>query len=101
GSTTSATNSYTHGGALADGTWYIRINARDSLSNQSAYSTAGTVTIDTVAPDTPEAPTTTTPTNDDTPTWTWPVPDDEGVGLADTPYEVEWSTESDFSSITD
>ncbi len=101
GSTTSATNSYTHGGSLADGTWYIRINARDTLSNQSAYSTSGVVTIDTVAPDTPDTPTTTSPTNDDTPTWTWPVPDDTGVGLADTPYEIEWSSASDFSVIED
>ncbi len=99
GSTSVASTTFTHPGPLADGTWYIRINARDTLSNQSAYSTAGSVTIDTVAPDTPDAPSTTTPTNDTTPTWTWPVPDDTGVGLAATPYEIEWSTDETFSSV--
>src|SRR5690606_12628088 len=101
GSTTSTTNSFTHSTPLADGTWYVRVSARDALNNQSGYSVTGQVTIDTVAPDAPSQPATPTPTSDDTPQWTWTEPDDNdgGVGLADEPYTIEWSQDSDFETV--
>ena len=47
---TSATNSFTHGTSLADGTWYFRVKATDAVSNDSSYSSNGTVVVDTTAP---------------------------------------------------
>lgn len=45
--TTSNTNSFTHSSSLADGTWYFRVKSNDSATNQSGYSTKGSITIDT------------------------------------------------------
>jgi hypothetical protein len=93
---TSTTNSFTHGSGLADGTWYIRVKANDAASNQSAYSSNGTVLIDTVLPSVPGTPSTTSPTNDNTPTWSWTSSTDSGVGLSATPYTVEWCQDNSF-----
>lgn len=48
--TSTGSNSYTIPLSLSDGTWYFRVAGRDSVNNVSAYSSAGSVTIDTVAP---------------------------------------------------
>jgi len=48
-SATSVSATYTHSTALADGRWYLRVIAVDSLGNESE-SVSGSVVIDTVAP---------------------------------------------------
>src|SRR3989344_3884150 len=53
-STTSADTSFTQPTSLADGTWYFRVKATDAVGNSSAYSSAGTITIDTYVPATLE-----------------------------------------------
>ena len=95
--TTSSTNSFTHSTALADGTWYVRVKAADAVGNESSYSSNGTVVIDISGPTTPGTPTSTSLTTDTTPEWTWTASTDSGVGLATTPYTVEWCTDSGFS----
>jgi hypothetical protein len=45
-SSTSTTNSFTHSTALADGTWYFRVKATDTVGNASAYSSNGSVVVD-------------------------------------------------------
>jgi CSLREA domain-containing protein len=47
---TSTTNSYIHGSALSDGTWYTRVKAIDSVNNESNYSSIGQVLIDQLIP---------------------------------------------------
>ncbi|OGC51105.1 hypothetical protein A2W32_00460 [candidate division WWE3 bacterium RBG_16_37_10] len=94
---TSATNSYTHATALAEGTWYLRVKATDVVGNVSSYSSNGTVVIDTTAPTTPGTPASTSLTTDTTPEWTWTASTDSGVGLATTPYTVDWCQDSGFS----
>jgi len=47
---TSTTNSFTHSIALADGTWYFRVQAIDKAGNTSDWSASGTDTILTVIP---------------------------------------------------
>lgn len=44
---TSNTNSFTHSIALADGTWYFKVSAKDALNHESAYSSAGPIVINT------------------------------------------------------
>jgi len=52
-SSTSATNSFTHSVELSRGLWYVRVKAKDTLNNESGYSTIGLVYINGA----PEAPT--------------------------------------------
>lgn len=47
---TSTTNSFTHSTALADGIWYFKVKAKDTLSNESSYSSNGSADINTTAP---------------------------------------------------
>jgi|GEM_PF-1700677 len=49
-SSTSSTNSFTHSQALGEGTWYFRVNAKDTLDNTSAYSSNGSVVVDLTPP---------------------------------------------------
>lgn len=42
--------SHTLSSALAEGTWYFRVRARDSLSNYSNYSASSSVVVDTTGP---------------------------------------------------
>ncbi|MBI4137987.1 MAG: peptidoglycan-binding protein, partial [Candidatus Wildermuthbacteria bacterium] len=46
----SATASFTHSTELAEGTWYFRVKAADAVSNESSYSSNGSVVVDTTAP---------------------------------------------------
>src|SRR5690606_34361872 len=92
--------SFTHMTGLAHGMWYVCVRATDAVGNSSGWSPAGSVMVDITAPDAPEEPTTMTPTTDTTPTWTWNEPSDTGVGLAATPYTVEWSQDEGFESLT-
>lgn len=97
--------SYTTGSesqTLSDGSYYWRVKNIDSTSQESAYSTANSGSIafkvDASGPSTPGTPSTTSPTADTTPTWTWTASTDSGSGLATTPYTLQWSTDSGFSS---
>ena len=47
---TTASASFTHTTALADGTWYLRVKAKDLLNNESTYSSNGQGVVDTIAP---------------------------------------------------
>lgn len=49
-SATSNTNSFTHTTPLGDATWYVRVKATDSAGNESAYTSNGSVQINTGAP---------------------------------------------------
>ncbi|HEU4966493.1 MAG TPA: hypothetical protein VFT53_03350 [Candidatus Saccharimonadales bacterium] len=94
---TSATNALAIG-SLADGMWYVRVRAADGAGNNSAYSPAGNVLVDTTAPSIPGRPTPATATTDTTPVWAWTASSDTGSGLAATPYTVEWSQDAGFTS---
>jgi len=48
-SAVTSSTSYTHSVALADGTWYFRVEAMDQLNN-AVYSSAATVVVDTTPP---------------------------------------------------
>ena len=63
--------SWTYGADLADGTYALRVKAKDAFNQEGAWSEPGYVTIDTTAPGVPTNLTVSTPTNDTTPTWTW------------------------------
>ncbi len=39
-------NSFIHSSTLPNGTYYFRVKAADTLGNESAYSTAGSVEVD-------------------------------------------------------
>jgi hypothetical protein len=79
---------YTHLAPLDDGTWYFRVKAKDVLNNETSYTSAGSVLVDTSIPDQPGTPTTETPTTDTTPTWTWTAPADTGTGVDH--YVFQW-----------
>jgi len=93
---TSTTNSFTQPTSLADGTWYFRVLATDMAGNNSSYSTAGSVLVDSTAPSVPGTPSSSSSKTNNTPTWTWAVSTDSGSGLATTAYTVQWSKDSSF-----
>ena len=95
-SSTSATNSFAQPSTLANGTWYFRVRAADTLGNNSSYSSYGAVVIDTTAPTVPGTPSTTSPTSNTSPTWTWAASSDGGVGIS--VYLLRWSQDSSFAS---
>ncbi|MBI5127041.1 hypothetical protein HZA76_01130 [Candidatus Roizmanbacteria bacterium] len=90
------------GQSLSDENYYWQVKAIDNGLAQSSYSEANSGAIafkvDTTAPTIPGTPTNSSPANDSTPTWSWNVSSDNGSGLASTPYMIEWSQTSDFSS---
>lgn len=93
---TTALTNYTS--SLAQGAYIFYVKAIDAASNESSES-SGTVTVDTTSPSTPGDPSTASTGDDATPTWTWTASTDSGgAGLAATPYIVEWSQDSGFSS---
>lgn len=56
---TTSLTSYTLTTVLADGTWYFRVKASDTLHNESSFSTAASIAIDTApkaATPSPQAP---------------------------------------------
>ncbi len=96
--------SYTTGAAsqtLADGNYYWRVKTIDNSSAESSYSTANSGSmafqIDSTSPTDPGSPTTSSTASDTTPTWTWTASTD-AVALASSPYQMQWSTSSAFSS---
>lgn len=50
-SSSSSTNSFTHSTPVADGTWYLRVKAVDSLGHESGFSSTGSVIIDSSGPE--------------------------------------------------
>jgi hypothetical protein len=95
---TSNTNSFTHSVALADGTWYFRVKAKDAVNNESNYSSNGSALIDTTPPTGPtnvtsSDHTTSTWSNDNTITMNWTAATDSGSGLAG--YSYVFDTTSD------
>lgn len=64
-SSASSTASFTHSIALSVGTWYFQVKAADTAGNESAYSNAGSVVIQS-PPATP-TPTTSTPSSNSSP----------------------------------
>ncbi|MBN1331574.1 fibronectin type III domain-containing protein, partial [Candidatus Dojkabacteria bacterium] len=83
------TNSYTPGSPLADGSWYVKVKAIDSVGNESYYSDYARAIIDTVPPTPPTSFTRTTPTHDTTPRWDWSGASDSG-GSGINAYIVQW-----------
>lgn len=85
--------------ALADGNGhYFHLRAVDSAGNWGSAVHLGPFYVDTTAPSVPGTPSTTTPTEDTTPAWMWTASSDSAAGLASTPYTVQWSQSSNFSS---
>ncbi len=95
---TSTTASYTQPTPLADGVWYFRVIASDTVGNNSSFSPSGSVLIDTVAPTVPGTPSASTAANNSAPQWSWTASTDSGSGLASPAYTVEWSQSSSFAS---
>ena len=97
---TSTTNSYTPN-TLTDGTYYIRVKAKDVSGLTSNYSNTGTVIIDNVAPPIPANITGTTPTSDTTPTISWDAVNDDNTGGSgmhqNAPYSIVYAKDSNFS----
>lgn len=97
---TSNTNSYT-ASTLTDGLYYIRVKAKDTMSQVSNYSNTGNVLIDNVAPPIPANITGTTPTSDTTPTISWDTVNDDNTGGSgmhpNAPYSIVYAKDSNFS----
>ena len=73
-------NSFTATSDLPDGSYEIKVRAKDEVGNWSEYGT-NTVVVDISSPAIPQ-PKTTTPTNNSQPTWTWTsVPDAVKYGV--------------------
>ena len=100
GVSTATTNStsYTQPSNLSDGTWYFHVKATDVASNASAYSSNGSVVIDTTGPSAPDIGTTTIATRTTPSVLSWNASSDGGTGLANPAYTVQWSQSSSFSS---
>jgi hypothetical protein len=85
--------------ALADGTWYWRVRAKDGASppNKGEWSAVSSFTVDTAAPAAPTliSPNNGAKTSDKTPEFTWSeVTDPSGVT-----YVLQIASNSDFSSL--
>jgi hypothetical protein len=82
-----------------DGVHTLKYFSVDNEGRQEAIKTSpNTIKIDKTAPTFPGTPATTSPATDATPTWSWTPATDEGSGLANPAYTVEWSTTADFSA---
>ncbi|MBF0430972.1 MAG: Ig-like domain-containing protein [Fibrobacteria bacterium] len=76
---TTTSTSYTHGGALADGSYTLSVNECDIAGNCSGIARY-TITVDTVAPATPVFTSPGGKTNSLTPSWTWKEGNNENSG---------------------
>jgi hypothetical protein len=93
---TQTTVSYTPS-ELSDGTYKIKVRAKDAVGNWSDYAES-TVVVDITPPDVP-VPTSTTPTNNDKPTWHWsPDPDATLYGIVLNDRAEVNSTDANFQS---
>ena len=94
----SSSTSATFSGLTSGQIYYYFVRVRDSLENTSSWSSSVYSTQDADPPTPPGTPSTTSPTNDTTPSWSWTASTDSGIGLADTPYTVQWSTDNTFQA---
>ncbi|RKY29744.1 MAG: hypothetical protein DRP74_08285, partial [Candidatus Omnitrophota bacterium] len=94
----SSSNSATFSDLTSGQIYYYFARARDSLENTSDWSASVFSTQDAEGPTQPGLLSTDSPPTDTTPTWTWTPSVDSGVGLADVPYTVQWSTDSTFQT---
>ncbi|MDQ5950841.1 MAG: hypothetical protein QG639_118, partial [Patescibacteria group bacterium] len=85
---TATSNSFTHTDALSDGTWYFRVKATDDLNNETSYTSAGSVVVDTTSPAAPGTPSTTNPTNSTSQNWSWTAGSDAGSGVANYAWRI-------------
>lgn len=76
------TFSWTIPTALADGSYQVRVRAKDVAGNYSGWTTTGAFTIDTTPPPVPGMPTTQSPTRNTAPTWDWADVDDADGDLS-------------------
>ncbi len=84
---------------LPEGTYSdCTVSISDSASNGSNTLTLDSFTVDTTAPTTPGTPSTPSPTNNTSPSWNWTTSNDNGTGLADPAYEVQYSQDNTFNS---
>ncbi|MHC1604611.1 MAG: carboxypeptidase regulatory-like domain-containing protein [Candidatus Methanofastidiosia archaeon] len=86
--------SHTPGTTLLENTYYWHVLALDEAENESLWSVAWSLTIDTSIPTTPVlvSPTNGSTITDSTPTFIW-----QGVSGA-TSYKIQYSTSSSFST---
>jgi nitrogen fixation protein FixH len=105
GSDTSETNTFTQPDPLSDGVWYFRVKAEDALGNETAYSSSGSVEINTglsnSAPNLPQSLGATSMVDgsygtDSTPALTFSLSDPD---ISDTlQYQIQIDDSSNFGS---
>jgi hypothetical protein len=81
---------------LADGTYYIRVQAVDNVGNKGAWSTVSSAIVDTTAPGV--ASNVKASQNSGTVSLSWSTANDSGVGVQK--YNIQYSTSSNFNTIT-
>jgi hypothetical protein len=98
---TTANPSYSAGGPIQDGTWYLRLSARDQLDNATAWETAFVFLYDSLAPSNPErafeargARNGIVQSAVNNPVFSWPVPTDRGGSRVDH-YLIYWGLQAD------
>lgn len=93
------TNSYTipSGSSLTEGVWYFKARARDLASNESEYSLPVELLIDLTPPTIATNVISEITSNKRRPLLNWTASIDEGVGLKAQAYEIQWSTNENFS----
>lgn len=89
---------------LPEGSYYWRVKSIDEASHESSYVSANSGAIafrvDTTAPTVPSFNTASSPTNDSTPSFTWSTSTDDGSGLYSLAYDIQWSQDPGFGSVT-
>ena len=81
---------------LADGTYYIRVQAVDNVGNKGAWSTVSSAIVDTTAPGI--VSNVKASQNSGTVSLSWSTANDSGVGVQK--YNIQYSTSSNFNTIT-
>lgn len=96
---TSSTTSFTTPDLTGQATtWFFAVRSVDANGDVSAYSPLGTVSVDTAPPTTPGTPYISSGSNTNSPTWAWVTSHDNVVGLAATPYAIQWSQDPSFTT---
>ncbi|HQG57536.1 MAG TPA: Ig-like domain-containing protein [Candidatus Dojkabacteria bacterium] len=97
---TNYTNYRTFGTSTGiEGTWYVRVQAKDAIGNWSGYSEPCAITLDMTKPITVLTSEDLTLINDNTPTFTG-TSTDERSGLQVLQYKIDEGLWTDFSSLT-
>jgi nitrogen fixation protein FixH len=87
--------------ALADGTWYWRVRARDADANATPYSASPSIIIDTVAPGAPTllSPANGSATSNTTPAFDWSDISDPAPSSGLGSYELQIDNDPAFGSV--